>query len=91
MLPLCSTCQITNDSASRSWKSRPKYSPSSKEVKLIGVLHNVKNVMCLSDVFSFYPVYVVPHSLRRNSNCMGVCFSDLVCRHVLYITQYSHF
>lgn len=79
MLLLCSICQITNDPASRSWKARPKYSQSSKEAKLISVLHNVKSGMCLSDVFNFYPVvYVVPHSSRRNSNSMGVCFSDLV-------------
>lgn len=50
MLALCSTCQITNDSASRSWKARPKYSQSSNAAKLITVLHNVQvacaSVMC---------------------------------------------
>lgn len=60
MLALCSTCQFTNDSASRSWKARPKYFQSSKAAKLIRVLHNVKTGMFLSDMFSSYPaVYVV--------------------------------
>lgn len=58
MLVLCSTCQFTNDSVSRSWKARPQWFQSSKAAKLIRILHNVRSDMntYLSDMFNFYPV-----------------------------------
>ena len=72
MLPLCGTCQITNDSASRSWKSRPKYSPSSKEVKLIGV-YIMSKMSCASVMYSVFIQFMLCLIVQEGIVTVWVC------------------
>lgn len=94
MLALCSTCQITNDSASRSWKAKPKYSQSSKAAKLIMVLHNVKvacaSVMCSILSISLCCDLVVQEGAVTLWECVSLNYF-VVCMYILYVTQCSHF